>query len=95
MRESATTSPPKDARNSAKRCASWRRKLESLLRDFEYRRARRSTRCRTATQALKLSKDAERRIAKMRREFREQFDSTVVAHATGADTGDPHASNMW
>ncbi len=39
----------------------------------------------------KLSKDAERRIAKARREFREQFDSTVVAHATGADRGDPHA----
>jgi DNA mismatch repair protein MutS2 len=27
----------------------------------------------------------------MRREFREQFDATVVAHATGADRGDPHA----
>ena len=27
----------------------------------------------------------------MRREFREQFDSAVVAHATGADRGDPHA----
>jgi DNA mismatch repair protein MutS2 len=42
-------------------------------------------------QALKLSKDAERRISKMRREFREQFDSTVVAHSTGADQNDPHA----
>ena len=42
-------------------------------------------------QALKLSKDAERRIAKLRREFREQFDSTVVAHSTGSDTGDKHA----
>jgi DNA mismatch repair protein MutS2 len=42
-------------------------------------------------QAQKLSKDAERRIAKMRREFREQFDSTVVAHTTGADNGDPNA----
>src|SRR4029077_4280337 len=31
------------------------------------------------------------RIAKLRREFREQFDSTVVAHASGADEGDPHA----
>src|SRR5581483_12381165 len=30
-------------------------------------------------------------IAKLRREFREQFDSTVVAHSTGADRGDPHA----
>jgi DNA mismatch repair protein MutS2 len=27
----------------------------------------------------------------MRREFREQFDSTVVAHSTGADQNDPHA----
>jgi DNA mismatch repair protein MutS2 len=39
----------------------------------------------------KLSKEAERRVAKLRREFREQFDSSVVAHATGADRGDPHA----
>jgi DNA mismatch repair protein MutS2 len=43
------------------------------------------------TAAQKLSKDAERRMAKLRREFREQFDSTVVAHSTGADQGDPHA----
>jgi DNA mismatch repair protein MutS2 len=41
--------------------------------------------------AQKVSKDAERRVAKLRREFREQFDSTVVAHASGADQGDPHA----
>src|SRR6185437_15579069 len=39
----------------------------------------------------KLSKDAERRISKLRREFGEQFDSTVVAHSTGADKGDPNA----
>jgi DNA mismatch repair protein MutS2 len=41
--------------------------------------------------AQKVSKEAERKIAKLRREFREQFDSTVVAHATGADESDPHA----
>ncbi|MGH9676138.1 MAG: Smr/MutS family protein, partial [Candidatus Acidiferrum sp.] len=41
--------------------------------------------------ALKLSKDAERRIAKLRREFKESFDSAVVAHSTGADAGDVHA----
>jgi DNA mismatch repair protein MutS2 len=41
--------------------------------------------------ASKLTKDAERRIAKLRREFKEQFDSTIVAHTTGADVGDPHA----
>jgi DNA mismatch repair protein MutS2 len=33
----------------------------------------------------------ERRIAKLRRDFREQFNSTVVAHSTGADQGDPNA----
>ncbi len=67
------------------------KKLESLLRDFEYRSRETVNAVQERAQALKLSKDAERRIAKMRREFREQFDSTVVAHATGADTGDPNA----
>ena len=67
------------------------KKLESLLRDFEYhaREAVHAVQDRAAAQ--KLSKDAERRIAKLRREFRDQFDSTVVAHSTGADQGDPHA----
>ena len=67
------------------------KKLEGLLRDFEYhaREAINAIQDRAASQ--KLSKDAERRIAKLRREFREQFDSTVVAHSTGADQGDPHA----
>src|SRR5262249_13508533 len=60
------------------------KKLESLLRDFEYhaREAVHAIQDRAAAQ--KLSKDAERRIAKLRRDFREQFDSTVVAHASGA-----------
>ncbi|HEV3510066.1 MAG TPA: Smr/MutS family protein [Candidatus Sulfotelmatobacter sp.] len=67
------------------------KKLESLLRDFEYhaREAVNAEQDRAAAQ--KLSKDAERRMARLRREFREQFDSTVVAHSTGADQGDPHA----
>jgi len=67
------------------------KKLESVLRDFEYRARETVNAVQDRAQALKLSKDAERRIAKMRREFREQFDSTVVAHTTGADTGDPEA----
>jgi DNA mismatch repair protein MutS2 len=67
------------------------KKLEALFRDFEYhaREAVNAVQDRVAQQ--KLSKDAERRVAKLRREFREQFDSSVVAHATGADRGDPHA----
>ncbi|MGD0932808.1 MAG: Smr/MutS family protein [Candidatus Korobacteraceae bacterium] len=69
------------------------KKVESLLRDFEYRARETVNAVADRVQALKLSKDAERRIAKMRREFREQFDSTVVAHSTGADTGDPDAQH--
>ncbi len=67
------------------------KKMESVLRDFEYhaREAVNAIQDRAASQ--KVSKDAERRIAKLRREFREQFDSTVVAHSTGADKDDPNA----
>jgi len=67
------------------------KKLESLLRDFEYHAREAVSAVQDRAAAQKLSKDAERRIAKLRREFREQFDSTVVAHSTGADKNDPHA----
>jgi DNA mismatch repair protein MutS2 len=66
-------------------------KLEALFRDFEYHARETVNAVEDRAAAQKLSKDSERRIAKMRREFREQFDSTVVAHATGADRGDPNA----
>jgi DNA mismatch repair protein MutS2 len=66
-------------------------KLQSLLKDFEYqiRETVRAIEDRAAAQ--KLSKEAERRLARLRREFSEQFNSTVVAHHTGADTNDTHA----
>ncbi len=66
-------------------------KLQSLLKDFEYqmRETVRAVDDRAAQQ--KLSKDAERRIAKLRREFSEQFNSSVVAGHTGADRGDHNA----
>ena len=67
------------------------KKLDSLLRDFEYHAREMVSAIQDRTAAQKLSKDAERRISKLRREFREQFDSAVVAHTTGADKGDPHA----
>jgi len=66
-------------------------KLETLFRDFEYHAREAVNAVQDRAAAQEMSKDAERRIAKMRREFREQFDSTVVAHATGADRGDPNA----
>src|SRR6266849_7130161 len=67
------------------------KKLESLFRDFEYHAREAVNAVQERAAAQKLSKDAERRISKMRREFRDQFDSTVVAHASGADRDDPDA----
>src|SRR5580692_9088068 len=67
------------------------KKLDTLLRDFEYHAREAVNAIQDRAAAQKLSKDAERRIAKLRREFREQFDSTVGAHSTGADHGDPRA----
>lgn len=67
------------------------KKLEQVLRDLEYRAREAVGAVQERAAASKLTKDAERRIAKLRREFKEQFDSTVVAHTTGADVGDPHA----
>ena len=66
-------------------------KLQSLLKDFEYQ-ARETVRAiddRAAQQ--KLSKHAEQRIARLRREFQESFNSAVVADKTGADKEDTHA----
>jgi DNA mismatch repair protein MutS2 len=79
------------AREQRDKVREMEKKLESLFKDFEYhaREAVQAVQERAAAQ--KLSKEAERRIARLRREFREQFDSAVVAHSTGADRGDPHA----
>jgi DNA mismatch repair protein MutS2 len=67
------------------------KKLETLFRDFEYHAREAVNAVQDRAAAQKLSKDGERRISKLRREFSEQFHSTVVAHATGADRDDPHA----
>ncbi len=67
------------------------KKVEALLKDFEYQAREAVAAVTDRAAAQKLTKDAERRIAKLRREFKEQFDSTVVAHHSGADVGDPNA----
>jgi len=67
------------------------KKLETLLRDFEYHAREAVNAIGDKAAAQKVSKDAERRIAKLRRDFREQFDSSVVAHVSGADRDDPNA----
>ena len=67
------------------------KKLDGLLHDFEYQAREMVQAVQDRAAQQKLSKDAERRIAKMRREFQEQFNNSVVAHTTGADKGDPQA----
>ena len=66
-------------------------KLASLLKDFEFqmRETVRAIEDRAGQQ--KLSKEAERRILRLRRELQESFNQTVVAHRTGADVGDADA----
>ena len=77
-----------DLRNRTRELES---KLASLLKDFEFqmRENVRAVEDRAAQQ--KLSKEAERRINRLRREFQESFNQTVVAHRTGADRDDANA----
>ena len=67
------------------------RKLESLLRDFEYHARESVNAIQDRAESVKLSREAERRIARARREFREQFNQSIVAHTSGADRDDPNA----
>src|SRR6478735_8819606 len=67
------------------------KKLDTLLRDFEYHAREAVNAIQDKAAAQKVSKDAERRISRLRRDFREQFDSSVVAHVSGADRDDPNA----
>jgi DNA mismatch repair protein MutS2 len=67
------------------------RKMESLIKDFEYQVREAISAVQDRAAAQKLTKQAEQRIAKLRREFKEQFDASVVAHKSGADRDDPNA----
>lgn len=79
------------AQEQRQKTRDFERKMESLLRDFEYQVRESVNAVQERAAAQKLSKEAERRIARLRREFKEQFDASVVAHKTGADAGDPNA----
>jgi DNA mismatch repair protein MutS2 len=86
------------ARLASEGMKEWRAKvkdleaqLQSLLKDFEFqiRETVRAIEDRAAQQ--KLSKQAEQRIARLRREFSESFNTAIVAQHTGADRGDQNA----
>jgi DNA mismatch repair protein MutS2 len=66
-------------------------KLTSLLKDFEFQMRENVRMVEDRAAQQKLSKEAERRINRLRREFQESFNQTVVAHRTGADQGDANA----
>jgi len=78
-------------REQQARVKEMEKKLEILFKDFEYHAREAVNAIQDRAAAQKLSKNAERQIARLRREFREQFDSAVVSHTTGADQGDPNA----
>ncbi len=66
-------------------------KLNSLLEDFAYQLRETVKAIDDKAVAQKIAKDSDRRMATLRREFSEQFNSTVVAHTTRADKYDPAA----
>uniref|UniRef100_UPI0040397FD3 endonuclease MutS2 n=1 Tax=Edaphobacter paludis TaxID=3035702 RepID=UPI0040397FD3 len=66
-------------------------KLNSLIEDFAYQLRETVKAIDDKTVAQKIARDSAARIARLRREFSEQFNSTVVAHNTGADKNDPAA----
>ncbi|HEY6375350.1 MAG TPA: Smr/MutS family protein [Edaphobacter sp.] len=66
-------------------------KLNSLIEDFAYQLRETVKSIDDKALAQKIARDSATRIARLRREFSEQFNSTVVAHNTGADKADPNA----
>jgi DNA mismatch repair protein MutS2 len=66
-------------------------KLASLLKDFEFQMRQTVSAIEDRAAQQKLSKEAERRMLRLRREFQESFNQTVVAHRTGSDVGDANA----
>jgi DNA mismatch repair protein MutS2 len=79
------------AQEQRQKIRDFERKMESLLRDLEYQAREAVNAVQDRAAAQRLSKQAEQRMAKLRREFKEQFDAGIVAHRTGADQGDPNA----
>jgi DNA mismatch repair protein MutS2 len=66
-------------------------KLNSLIEDFAYQLRETVKAIDDKALAQKISRDSDRRMATLRRQFSEQFNSTVVAHTNRADKNDPAA----
>ncbi len=66
-------------------------KLASLMKDFEYQMRESVKGVEDKGVAQKMKGEADRRVARLKREFQESFNQTVVAHVTGADKNDKAA----
>jgi DNA mismatch repair protein MutS2 len=63
-------------------------KLTQLLEDFEFQLKESVKAIEDKTVAQKIARDSALRMSRLRREFSEQFSSTVLAHNNGADKND-------
>ena len=63
-------------------------KLNGLLEDFSAQLKETVKAIEDKTVAQKIARDSALRVARLKREFSEQFNSTVVAHISGADKTD-------
>jgi DNA mismatch repair protein MutS2 len=68
------------------------RQVEGLLKDLDHRVRETVKGLDDKATQQKLTKQAERRVAQLRREFSESFNSAVVAQHTGAARGDENAT---
>lgn len=66
-------------------------KLGSLMKEFEYQMRESVKGIEDTSAKRKASAEADRRIARLKREFSESFNQVVVAHVSGADKKDPAA----
>jgi DNA mismatch repair protein MutS2 len=66
-------------------------KLNSLIGDFEHQLRETVKAIDDKAVAKKIAREAGSAVARVKREFAAEFNSTVVAHATGADRNDPAA----
>jgi DNA mismatch repair protein MutS2 len=66
-------------------------KLNSLMADFEYQLRELVKAIDDKAVAKKIARDSASTLARVKREFAAQFNSTVVAHTTGADKDDAAA----
>ena len=67
-------------------------KLASLMKEFEFQMRDSVKSIEDKGAKVKATAEADRRVARLKREFQESFNQAVVAHVSGADRKDPAAT---